>query len=232
MELNVKLKSILSSPNVFASTLLVFVFDRFQMPWLEAGAPEDEEPLQWAPSTFKLEIAEHYGVLLPDHIIDRLMAAINIVTTDDFWTRLPRFIRLCNILSGDDYDPDVFDPADVDEIAWGVTEASLLSPRDDKDFDDTVLNYIAFMCRWEGVARPAGVLAIGNHIGSELDQFIDDPELYNHISSVQSEKIQMINELVSERTEELFKQLAELPLQHGESKDLIANLAKELGSKN
>ena len=86
------------------------------------------ECTKWTPQTIKAEIEDDFHLKLPQPNLERLLAAIQLLTTDDFYIALPDFITLCNVLSGGTFDPRHWDPADAVEIAWGVTEALLISP--------------------------------------------------------------------------------------------------------
>ena len=103
------------SPETFASVLLAVYLDRF-----------GTEALDWDPTTATLEIEQEFDVDLPQDSLDKLMVAVQILTTDRFYKSLPDFITFCNVLSGDDYRPDMWDPADAEEVAWGVTEAMII----------------------------------------------------------------------------------------------------------
>jgi hypothetical protein len=111
-----------TSKETFASVLLTLFIDKF-----------GTEGLQWDPATIAMEIEEDFHVELPQQSMDKLMVAIQLLTTDRFFKSLPDFINFCNILDGDTYNPDMWDPADAEEVAWGITEALLISPPDDED---------------------------------------------------------------------------------------------------
>jgi len=108
-------KQLFQSEDAFASALLAAFLQVF-----------DNDAMQWSPKTIQLELRDELGVTLSPENLAKLLVAINIITTDDFHTRLPRFIFSCNVLSGTL--PDEFDPADPAECAWGLTEAWLLWP--------------------------------------------------------------------------------------------------------
>lgn len=114
-------KQVWLSEQSYATTLLLCYMDAY-----------GSEGLDWDPMTIRHEIEEDYGVKLPNKSFNKLMAAINIATTDQFYTSLPDFIDLCNVLSGDVLDPRWFDPADPGECAWGMTEAMFISPPEKK----------------------------------------------------------------------------------------------------
>ena len=113
------LKSVWKNESSYATTLLLCYIDSY-----------GTEGLEWDPMTIRHEIEEDNNIRLSNKNFNKLMAAINVATTDQFYTSLPEFIDLCNILSGDVLDPRWFDPADPGECAWGITEALFISPPD------------------------------------------------------------------------------------------------------
>ena len=77
------------------------------------GKPLGFRGFQWHPQTINEYVEDHWGVKLPKQNFDKLMAGIAIVTTDLFFRDVDRFIKLCNVLAGSDFDHETFDPADA-----------------------------------------------------------------------------------------------------------------------
>ena len=192
------------------------------------------EGLEWDPMTIRQEIEEDFGVKIPNKVFNRLMSAINIATTDQFYTSLPDFIDLCNILSGDVLDPRWFDPADPSECAWGITEALMISPPDDGEenpFASEIVGYIAQVVKSHGIHNPPDVLKIG--LGEDADKisenvaqtFSDDPEMYSAIWKTQQDKSDDIKTYVKENLRSLIKQIDSLKLANGSTAGVIRKLA-------
>ena len=80
------LKAMWKSPQTFASVLLTVFLDRFGV-----------EGLQWDPGTITLEVEEEFDVDLPQASLDKLLVAINLVTSDAFYRSLPDFVMFCNV---------------------------------------------------------------------------------------------------------------------------------------
>jgi hypothetical protein len=219
---NKVLARVLEDPDTYATTLLVVVLDRL-----------GTEALEWHPETLQMEIREQFGVDLSKNAKDRLMAAIAVVTTNYFWRDVRRFIELCNIFAGDDFDPTVFNPADSAEMAWGVAEASLLSPPEESQpFHPDVQQYVGKMLAEEGYVRAPNVLsfALADDVSGQIsDAYADDPEMFGAIWKHQESKSQELDFLVQENLQELFQQLSGLPLQEGSTDNLLQRLRE--GSK-
>jgi len=206
-----------------ATVLLTMFLDRF-----------GTEALEWDPATIALEVEDEFDVDLPQLSLDRLIVAIQILTTDRFFKRLPDFIAFCNVLDGDPFQPDTFDPADAEEVAWGITEALLISPPEDDDpepFTDEIRAYIGSVLDSEGILNPPDILRIALRIvnvSPAMKDFSDDPMMFNAIYDVEAGKTEDINQAIRFRTELLTEQLAALSLKNGTTQHVAEMLKKSL----
>lgn len=214
-----KIRSVLLDPNSFATTLLVATWDRY-----------GPDLASWSPETLRMELDQDFSMTMPKANFDRLMAAISLIASDEFYVNLPAFIRTCNILSGDDFDPLTFDPADGDEMAWGITEAMLIHPGEgDEPFDEEIRWYIGSVLDLEGVVNPPDVLQIAlreprkQNIPSE---FADDPEMFQGLWESQNSRSEEIKQIVAANLQELLNQVTRLPLVHGDLDDLVRKIQK------
>lgn len=213
-----------TDPETFATTLLVMGLDHY-----------GPELLTWHPETIKLEIEDDFGIKLPKANLDRLLAAIAVVTTDMFFKNLPRFIQLANVLAFDDFQPDEFEPADSLECAWAITEALLLSPPDEADAEPFALEirrYIGFVLREEGFVQAPDVLrlAVQDYGNTVTYDFTDDPELFSAVNAVQAGKKDQVESTLRLCLKELMEQLADLKLRNGTTDEIVKRL-QELLSK-
>lgn len=218
------LKAVWKNEASYATTLLLCYIDAY-----------GTEGLEWDPMTVRQEIEEDYNIKLSNKNFNKLMAAINIATTDQFYNSLPEFIDLCNILSGDVLDPRWFDPADPGECAWGMTEAMFISPPDKDDenpFAQDIVGYIAEIIKAHGIQNPPDVLKVGlrddaKQIAENVAQtFSDDPEMYSAIWKVQQEKSEEIREYVKSNLRSLVDQIGKLPLTNGNAADAVKKMAQ------
>lgn len=216
------MKTVWTDENSYATVLLLCFIDTY-----------GTEGLEWDPMTIRKEIEEDFNVKIPTRTFNKLMAGINIATTDQFYTSLPEFIDLCNILSGDVLDPRWFDPADPGECAWGITEALFISPperEEENPFAPDIVGYIAETIKAHGIQNPPDVLKIGlkedaAQIAENVAQtFSDDPEMYSAIWKVQQEKSDEIRRYVKENLNSLLAQIEKLPLNNGD----VSNAVKKM----
>jgi hypothetical protein len=193
------------------------------------------EGLTWDPTTISLEIEEDFDVDLPQLALDKLMVAIQILTTDRFYKSLPDFISFCNVLSGDPYRPDMWDPADSEEVAWGVTEALLIYPPEDDDpepFTDEIRAYIGAVLDSEGLVNPPDILRIAlrqARVSPNIGDFSDDPMMFNAVYDLEEGKRQDIEQTVRLRTKLLVAQLRALNLKNGSAEQVAQMLEAAAG---
>ena len=212
-----------TSKETFASVLLTMFIDKF-----------GTEALQWDPATIAMEIEEEFNIEFSQQSMDKLMTAIQLLTTDRFFKSLPDFINFCNILDGDTYNPEMWDPADAEEVAWGITEAMLISPPDDEDeepFSNEIRSYIGSVLDSEGIINPPDILRIAlrtARVSPSVGDFSDDPEMFNAIYDVEEGKKEDINQTIVMKTKLLAAQLAALNLENGKTQQVAEMLQRSL----
>ena len=199
--------------------LLTLFLDRFGM-----------EGLEWDPATIALEIEEEFNVKLGQGSLDKLIVCIQILTTDRFFKNLPDFISFCNVLGDDTYRPDMWDPADAEEIAWGVTEALMIEPPDENDpdpFTNEIRSYIGAVLDSEGIINPPDILRIAmrnNNVSKNMTDFSDDPEMFNAVYDLEAGKTEDINNTLRMKTKLLAEQMAALNLKNGNTQNVVEML--------
>lgn len=219
------MRSVWTNSEAYTTTLVLCFIDTY-----------GTEGLEWDPMTIRKEIEEDFNIKIPAKTFNKLMAGINIATTDQFYTSLPDFIDLCNIMSGDTLDPRWFDPADPEECAWGITEAMFISPperEEENPFSPDIVGYIAEVVKAHGIQNPPDVLKIGlredaAQIAENVAQtFSDDPEMYSAIWKVQQQKSDDIRTYVKQNLKGMLDQIEKLPLNNGD----VSNIVKKMMEK-
>jgi hypothetical protein len=213
-------RALLLSEESFATPLFLLVVDQY-----------GPEAMQWAPETIRMELEQDFHLRLPKVTLDKIMAAISIVTTNTFYKDVTRFIELCNILSGDDFQPDEFEPADAEEMLIAITEALLLWPPDDDpedtEFSPEIREYIKQVLGQQGILKPFDVLrlAFSGDESAKVDvEFADDPEMYSAIYQTQQNKTDELKVTYLENMSALTQQLQLLPLQQGTTENAVIQL--------
>lgn len=228
--------AIFVSEEAFMTSLFVLCYDRFA--YGVQGADNflgDREHDPWTFETLAHEIQLEFGVTPLTANVHKVMAGVALQTSDEFFQDVRRFVELCNVLAGDDFDPTTFDPATCAEMAWAMTEVSLFRelPEEygDEPFSEEIRGYIGAMLRLEGVAKPPNVLRIGlGTAGNDdpLNVWADDPEMYSAAYGVQTEKSEAIKAMQLQNLQQLFQQLQVLNLRHGSTRDVSDRVLREL----
>lgn len=213
-------RALLLSEDAYATPLFLLVMDLY-----------GPEALNWAPETLRMELEQDFQLRLPKATLDKIYAAITIVTSNYFYKDVTRFIELCNILAGDDFQPDEFEPADAEEMLIAITEAMLLWPPDDDtedtEFSEEIREYIKQVLGEQGILKPFDILrlAFDGDQASRVDvEYADDPEMYAAIYETQQSKTDELRQIYLENVAALTQQLQVLPLQNGSTADAVRQL--------
>lgn len=208
------LRALLLSEETFATVLFLLVLDRY-----------GTVALTWRPDTIQASLEKEFGLHLPKITLDKIFAAFTVYTTNYFFKDVGRFIELCNIFAGDDFQPDEFDPADPGEILWGITEAMLIYPvnedPNDTEFSAEIRGYIGEALHRDGLVKAPDVLRLGTRGNAEAtmrSDFDDDPEMYGALWKVQQGRGDDLKTMVKTNLREMAMQLQLLPLENGELK--------------
>lgn len=208
--------------DLYATPLLILFLDVFGSD-SERGSGEGIAVCRWDPETIRLSLQE-IGVTLSQAAFSRLLVACDILTSDRFRQDASAFIEYCNVLSGDILGSGIFDPADLDEIAWGLTEASLISPEDqDYQYSPDIVGYIDRVIDDNGLVTVPPVLQISPLITRRQvpGDFAEDPELFGAVYEIEETKLQNLTDLLKDRTRVLLQQITSLPLRTGKTKKIL-----------
>ena len=214
-------RTLLLEESTHATVLLLILLDTY-----------GPEALEWAPETINMELKDDYAVNITKQTLDKIMAAIAIVTTNYFYKDVLKFIELVNILSGDDAEPNEFDPATAGEILWGLSEAFLLWPPEEGDssedthFSAEIIEYMSQVMRDEGYMKAPDLLALSGHDTTSFvhDVWADDPEMYQAIYEVQQQKLEDLKLSLKDNFKELFVQLQLLPVRSGNKEEIMQKI--------
>ena len=208
----------LQEKNLLATPMVIGLLDVYGM-----------EVLEWLPETLCLEIQDDFQVPLQEPLLSRVLTGFALLTTDDFYKSLPDFVMHCNILSGDSFNPEMWDPADAGECAWGITEAMLLSPPEEDDeepFAPEITAYIGAVLDSEGIMTAPDVLriAVRSQPDFDLGAFAEDPELGGAVTQFENSKSEEINQLIMTGMQKMMSQLQELPLENGSADNILQKI--------
>ena len=221
---------VFQDPNSFATTIFVATADLFHN-------PDPKKPPRFLPGcqgTLRQELSETCGVNVLPVVIDRLMAAITLVTTDRFYRNLPDFIDLALVLSGEPFDPTTQQPLDACSAAWAMTEGIIIYPPEDPEhaFSDEIRHYLGGICQYEGIIEPADILAIAilepQYIRRVDEIRRESPGRAQALDGVRTAHEEQIKETLHDCMHKMLQQLKGLKLVHGDTTGIAGRAAAEL----
>lgn len=219
------LRDLLDNTETYATVLMAIVLSEY-----------GTEALEWAPETLFMELVDDFKTNLPRLNKDKLVIGFTLLTSDDFYRRVSRFIQICNVLSGSAMSTD-FDKADAMECAWGITEALLLSPPEEDEeepFSEEIRHYIGQILDSEGIQNPPDVLRLAisdrQQSSNDLEETIptDDPMMFAQAYGVRADRNAQITEMLHENIRELLDQLELLPAVQSGGGNTLQRMRKAL----
>lgn len=104
------------------------------------------ESLEYDPELLRAEIEKDYDIKMPDLNMDKLQAAIVVMTTDHFYNDWRVFETCCHLFHNEPVDADMLNPLDAEDIAVGLAEATMIKADtfehlSELDFDDEIRAY-------------------------------------------------------------------------------------------
>jgi len=142
-----KVKKALESPKTMAVVLYTILNMQYGEEWLD-----------WDPATIYLELRDDFNAEPSSQVLDRISALLVAVSTGEFFVRYEAFSAISHALNTGEPSFTIFDPVEVEEAGWAVTELSLI--RDLLPFGYSVRQYLRQMLQADGydAERPPPVL--------------------------------------------------------------------------
>jgi hypothetical protein len=155
-------KEALESPETLAAVLYFIVKDTF-----------GDDAFFWDPTTLFLELKDEFGATPASEVMDRLSAVQVLVTGDVFFEDPSAFINMVNTFADGSPSFSVFNPAEVEEIAWTAVEVAII--RDLLPFSYNIKQYVKKMLHIDGYGD-------------------DYPELFDEILGAAPDRADVIDE--------------------------------------
>lgn len=220
----VDISKVWADPSAYATALLVAFLDVYGM-----------EGLQWHPYTIQIEVEADTGAEIPAVNFEKLMTAVMILTSNSFFQSTTDFVRACVVLSGHEPHSEAMILPDCSDLAWGITEALLISPPEEDDenpFSPEIVGFIGHALDTEGILNPPDVLRIATRNQELQDRvnydYSDDPEMFGAINEMEASKTNDINHVIKGRLRGLVAQLARLPLDNGNTEAMAEKILQNL----
>lgn len=118
------------------------------------------EWLNWDPTTINLEFSRSFVEVTPI-LSNKLNAVATLLASDLFHGSVETFCAICNAFNSSALDGAQFIPADMDDVLWGATEASLLEgvTYRDRDFSHGIELYTGVLLSEKGIYTPPSILS-------------------------------------------------------------------------
>ena len=123
------IKEALESSETLATVLYIIVKQYF-----------GDDAFYWDPSTLFLELRDEFNAEPSSEVMDRISAVQVIITSDAFFNQPDAFINISNTIADGSPNFSVFNPAELEEIAWTLVEVAII--RDLLPFGYTVKKYV------------------------------------------------------------------------------------------
>lgn len=233
-----KLAKLFADPKAKGTSLLLAFLDGYT----PEKTPEDSDPLagefsplKWNIQTIRGEIERDLKISFPNVNLHRLMAAIAITISDDFFERASVFQPLALALAGEhEHDYSTIDLPSPFELAWAVSEGVLLAQAENRGeeehpFSEEVCAYIGEVLKEEGFIKPPRSLELAADAdlsATVSENFEESPDLYNAVWSAHRDKADDVDAFVSEGMLELANQLVVLPLKDGDVRPLVDRIVE------
>lgn len=161
------------------------------------------EALDYDPFVVKKQLKELLREDCPRVSFNKLMGALNLVKSNEFWKDLPSFIILSNALAYGKFDTRVVDLATIPEINIAIADSLIIWPEEPTEFSDQIIDYINHMFRLQGYFIPPRLLnrLFGDRIQTSYEKlapFQDDPILFNIIFEVAKQRTKETDEDILE----------------------------------
>lgn len=190
------IRNLLESNATFATPIILYMVN-------DIGV----DALQYEPETIK-EYLQGINPSVRNDVVDRVVAASGLYTSNLFWYDPVCFATVCRALNRASKPLAV--SADIDDIAWGVTESSILFTGESEKFSESIRKYIAYTLKSDGIyTTPTSLLFIGK---IPYTPAIDDAEMVMNIQEHSDSAASAIDTEVDSKILQLFNQIKLLKL--------------------
>ena len=209
-------KDIFLSPDSFGTTLLICFLDTFGI-----------ESLNWEPETIELELEQYLSAEVPSENLDRLQAAMSVLTSNLFFISLEAFNTTCNALNFAVVNGKTFIPADIEDIMWGITEVNLLLGANAKsdEFSRDIQLYVGKILKSEGILDPPTILQFADMRRMDqitASQVADLPDLSSMFSADLANTRAELDTWALKKIDALFTQIGNVKLDSSDKSEFTA----------
>ena len=192
------IRNLLQSESTFATPVLLYLVSKL-----------GEDVVYYEPES----IAEYLKKIEPTvsrSLIDRVIAATGLFASNAYWYDPATFNIVSRALNRKPF--PIAKPADLEDMAWGVAEASLLMSGEDvtDSFSDAIIKYIRFFLKSNGIyTAPSSLEFVGS---IPFTSALDDEDTTMTIQQASDTEAAQIDIQVNTQMLELLNQLKYLQL--------------------
>jgi hypothetical protein len=214
----------LQDPTLFSTSAVILLVDAWGVEFLD-----------WDPATVEMELGTTFGIAPTPEILDRINAAVSLFNSNLFFLSLETFSAVCSALNFGVVSSEVFLPADLDDVLWGVSESRVLlgEMATETDFSHNVARYVGQLLAQEGIDEPPAILAFAEvdtrRSGIDSAAFVDEVEAQVYYAD-QTDKKEGLESENNARLLSLFQQITRLPLRHGNLEPIKDRLSAAMRS--
>lgn len=206
-------KEIFLSTDSFGTSLLISMIDTFGI-----------ECLAWEPETIEIELEKYTGCDIPEENLDRLQSAMSVLSSNLFFVSLEAFNLTCNALNFSKVSGTTFIPADIEDIMWGITEASLLLGVDanKNEFSRDIRIYVGKILESEGILDPPSILQFADLKKMPMPdaELVSDlPDLSSMFSAGLADTRAELDTWALKKIDALFTQIGNIKLDSSDKAD-------------
>ena len=179
------------------------------------------EMFEWDPITLSLEIRDTYGFEPSMDLQDKVQAVSALLTSNLFFLSLEAFSTVCDAFNFGAVTSEIFVPADLDDVLWGVTEAKILLGEDytPDGFSHNIARFVGVLLSQEGISDPPKMLAFAEYDETQASRIHDistsDPVMYKAYFDDQQSYVNELDLVNKNKLVALLDQLSNLPLKNG-----------------
>jgi hypothetical protein len=202
-----QLQALFRKRDVFTTTLMTYMTAAYKTDFIE-----------WDPATVAMQLKADLHIDVPGYNLDKIQAGCSLFTSNLFHVSIETFLPVCLTMSRGVAITTSLVPANLHDLAWGLSEARLLEGTDfDADgFSHNIALYTGIILDQEGLYEPPKVFEFAEYPKGRKEAAYNaiaaTPDDYQLYYEMQQQKRDEINTGIQQRLLALFNEIRTLPL--------------------
>jgi len=177
------------------------------------------EAMDWDPETINTELAERFHADPSRSLMDRINAALALMTTDLYYRSLEAFTTINTAFANGPVSSTEFNWNNLDDVMWGLTEARLLEGGeefDKREFSHDISRYVGKLLADDGIGRPPKIMKFAEFDERQVDErnlvLSSDLMAMEAFWRRNDELVSELEKAAMDRLDVVFQQVESLPL--------------------